>query len=1083
MPFPRRLTSASTTITAEGETAYNVPAGTASLEVTVIGAEGGGVVDGAGPVGTGGQGAEVGALITVPAGVSTLYVEVGGSDGTGGAGTSDYAGYGGGESAIQTCAAGRTGCLYTANPSTDPRLVVAAGGGGGGEDTLSAGSDVGGAGGNAGSTSSVTGPGTGGNGNDAGNGAAGGNAGFETSAATSAVGQGSAGCATAGNGTAGSPSQAGTGGPCDEGTDSSGGGGGAGWVGGSGGGAGDYAAAGGAGGGGGAGSSFVESSATDVSISSAGSSTPEVEITPTSVAPTITSAAATTFTAGQAGSFTVTTTGAPSGPTLRLSESAIIPSGVSFTDNGDGTATIAGTPAAGSGGRYAFTIAASNGVSPDYNQAFTLTVDEAPAITSAPSRTFTTGESGTCNISASGYPAAVVSDGGASLPSGVSFVTSNGRATISGTPAAGTGGSHRFTITASNGIGTAATQIFTLLIDQSPGITSTADATFTTGKTSAFNIATTGYPAASVADAGAPLPRGLSFVDNQNGTATISGTPAAGGGGSYPLTITAANGTTPDATQAFTLAVNEAPGFTSAADATFVVGTNATFTVLTSGYPHAALSDGNAGLPAGVSYIDNQNGTATVSGTPAAGTAGSYPLTITAANGTGPDASQAFTLTVDQPLSIANDQPPSITSGSKATFIVGRNAKFTVRTSGLPVAALSLGSARLPSGVSFVDNHNGTATIAGRATARGAGTYHLTIAASNSVAPAARQSFTLTVDEAALITSAKRATFVVGKPGAFVVRANGFPAGSALRISEQGARLPAGLSFVDHGGAARISGAPAFGTAGRYLVTLRASNGVAAAGRQVFALSVDNLAGYAVASSKGGVRTFGAVRYHGSAAHLRLKAPIVGVAVTPNGRGYWLVGSNGGVFSFGSAHFLGSLPRRHLHLTDVVGITSMPDGHGYWLLSRTGSVYAFGDARLHGDLPGRGVRVSDVVAMAATRDGKGYYLARRDRLCLLLRRRGQPRPGHRAHPCGRGDQPRLRDRGLLASRVERCRARARSPFVLRSVDERRDCRAGRLERRRRLLRRDRQHGSPCRRRQAVRLRLRDQYRRHRDAVT
>ena len=61
-------------------------------------------------------------------------------------------------------------------------------------------------------------------------------------------------------------------------------------------------------------------------------------------------------------------------PAASLNETGSLPSGVTFTDNGDGTATLAGTPAAGDGGVYDFTITASNGVSPDANQSFTLTV-------------------------------------------------------------------------------------------------------------------------------------------------------------------------------------------------------------------------------------------------------------------------------------------------------------------------------------------------------------------------------------------------------------------------------------------------------------------------------------------------------------------------------------------------------------------------------------------------------------------------------------------------------------------------------------------------------------------------------------
>ena len=75
---------------------------------------------------------------------------------------------------------------------------------------------------------------------------------------------------------------------------------------------------------------------------------------------------------GSAGTFTVTATG---NPTATFTETGALPAGVTFTDNGDGTATLAGTPAAGTGGTYPFTITATNGVEPHATQSFTLTVD------------------------------------------------------------------------------------------------------------------------------------------------------------------------------------------------------------------------------------------------------------------------------------------------------------------------------------------------------------------------------------------------------------------------------------------------------------------------------------------------------------------------------------------------------------------------------------------------------------------------------------------------------------------------------------------------------------------------------------
>jgi hypothetical protein len=93
------------------------------------------------------------------------------------------------------------------------------------------------------------------------------------------------------------------------------------------------------------------------------------------VAPAITSAAAATFQVGNAGGFTVTTTGQP---TPVLSATGTLPSGVSFIDNGDGTASISGTPVAGTSGSYPITIKASNGTSPDAEQSFMLTVQAPP---------------------------------------------------------------------------------------------------------------------------------------------------------------------------------------------------------------------------------------------------------------------------------------------------------------------------------------------------------------------------------------------------------------------------------------------------------------------------------------------------------------------------------------------------------------------------------------------------------------------------------------------------------------------------------------------------------------------------------
>jgi hypothetical protein len=64
--------------------------------------------------------------------------------------------------------------------------------------------------------------------------------------------------------------------------------------------------------------------------------------------------------------------------------------------------------------------------------------------------------------------------------------------------------------------------------------------------------------------------------------------------------------------------------------------------------------------------------------------------------------------------------------------------------------------------------------------------------------------------------------------------------------------------------------------------------------------------GYWVATSDGGVFTYGDARFYGSMAGKKLRAPITDIVPTPTGKGYWLVGEDGGIFSFGDAKFFGS---------------------------------------------------------------------------------------------------------------------------------------------------------------------------------
>lgn len=355
--------------------------------------------------------------------------------------------------------------------------------------------------------------------------------------------------------------------------------------------------------------------------------------------PVFTSSNNTGVVVGAPFSFTVTANGDPE---PNITESGALPAGVTFETGPAGSATISGTAAVGTGGDYPLTFkATSSGGSA--SQAFTLTVDEASAITSAASATTNVGSALTFKVTTTGFPASSVTELG-SLPAGVTFKPSaNGSATIKGTPAAGTGGTYPLTIDASNVVGSD-TQDFVLTVNQGPVFNSAPGTTVTVGTSFDFQVsASGGSPAPNITETGT-LPSGVSFEPGLPGSASITGSAAAHTGGTYALTLKA-KGSAGTTTQSFTFTVDQAPAITSAASAHATVGAAFSFKMKSTGFPAPALSESGS-FPAGVSFTAKSNGTATIAGTPAPGSDGTYDITLAAQNGVGSPAAQLFVLSV-----------------------------------------------------------------------------------------------------------------------------------------------------------------------------------------------------------------------------------------------------------------------------------------------------------------------------------------------------------------------------------------------------------------------------------------------------
>ena len=178
-----------------------------------------------------------------------------------------------------------------------------------------------------------------------------------------------------------------------------------------------------------------------------------------------------------------------------------------------------------------------------------------------------------------------------------------------------------------------------------PTFLSSNSLTETYGTPFSFTVNTTGMPVPTISKlAGSGnLPAGVTLSDNGDGTATLGGSLSnKSDSGVYSFTIKAKN-KAGAATQPFTLTVNKAPTLKNVANKTVAIGSPFSTNISAGGYPTPSL--GVTGLPSGLHLADAGDGTGSISGTPASGTAGLYTVIITATNGQG-SATNSFTIKV-----------------------------------------------------------------------------------------------------------------------------------------------------------------------------------------------------------------------------------------------------------------------------------------------------------------------------------------------------------------------------------------------------------------------------------------------------
>jgi hypothetical protein len=472
-----------------------------------------------------------------------------------------------------------------------------------------------------------------------------------------------------------------------------------------------------------------------------------------------------------------------------------------------------------------------------------------PSFISGTTAYFTQGVAGALPISATSHPLPTISAVSA-LPPGFTVTPGTGTAALSyngslSTPA----GTHSVTFVATNAFTTS--QTVTIKVNAAPPqFTSPDVARFTKGVPGSFTIRATGNPA-PVLTVGTPhfppLELGLDFVDNGNGTATISGTvpinsPGCGGSMCTGLINATASGQA-QTQQSLTLDVQSAVlPFLVPTPLRFTAGIESETKIVATGSTLGKISNVCNALPAWLTFTDHGNNTATVKANPPVGAPSVGLLVIVSPPGVpvqyncGPGSGSNYT------VSVINK--PVITTPNKTSFTAGIAGVFMV-VGGGPLDPVTM-SGTLPAGLSFIPGLN-LGVLNGTPAANSGGVYPL-VFTSGSGANAAKQDFTLTVKERPAFFAPFDSTFTVNQPSSFPLTLSGYPQtpladNVGMRVTLSNGTLPPGISLVEALGSLGqstgrwlLTGTPT--ATGPYTFLLAANNGLNALQGQQFTINV-----------------------------------------------------------------------------------------------------------------------------------------------------------------------------------------------------------------------------------------------------
>ncbi len=513
-------------------------------------------------------------------------------------------------------------------------------------------------------------------------------------------------------------------------------------------------------------------------------------------------------------------------PTLTTSTP---PTGATFTDNGNGTGTFNWTPTFAQSGIYSVTFYASDGVATD-SEVVSITVNnvnQAPILAAIGAQSGSENTLLTFGVTASDADGTTPALTTSTLPTGAGFTDNgNGTATFSWTPTFAQSGVYSVTFYASDGVATDSEVVSITInnVNQAPILAAIGAQTVNENTLLTVPVSATDPDGTTPALTTSTLPTGAGFTDNGNGTGSLSWTPTFAQSGVYSVTFYASDGSATDSEVVSITVnnVNQAPILAAIGPRSTTENIALNFAVTASDADGTTPTLTSSTLPAGASYTDNGNGTASFAWTPTFLQSGVYSVTFYASDGVATDSEIVAITVID-----AGNQLPVLASIGTKTLTEGVNLNFAVSATDAESTPTFTTSA-LPSGATFIDNGNGTGTFDWTPNFSQAGGYTVTFRAIDDSLAVDSEVVIINVLESGnqrpVIAAISNQTTTEGVDMNFAITATD-PDGTTPVVTSSA--LPSGATFTPNGGGtATFDWTPSFVQAGIYPMSFYATDGV-----------------------------------------------------------------------------------------------------------------------------------------------------------------------------------------------------------------------------------------------------------------